>query len=149
MSMRLTVAAVGIAATIAGLGGAAIYAATDSPGMGDAGPPGHHGDGPGWGPPGPTMRDNADAATVHSESVRQNGHGGYTTELTQVGVITALSADAVTVASTDGFSQAYTLPSTLKPTWAVNDRVLVRATRSGTTATVSSIGEAPRRIDGQ
>lgn len=142
MSVRLTVAAVGVAAAIAGLGGAAVYAATDSPGMGEAGPPGHHGDGPPpWGPP---MRDNADAATVHSESVRQDGRGGYTTELTQVGVITALSADSMTVASTDGFSQAYTLPSTLKPTWAVNDRVLVRATRSGTTATVSSIGEAPR-----
>lgn len=137
--MRLTVAAVGIAAAIAGLGGAAVYAATDSPGMGEAGPPGHHGDGPPpWGQP---MRDNADAATVHSESVRQDGHGGYTTELTQVGVITALTADSVTVASTDGFSQAYTLPSTLKPTWTVNDHVLVRATRSGTTATVSSIGE--------
>ncbi|WP_245839785.1 hypothetical protein [Mycobacterium aquaticum] len=138
--MRRTVAAIGVAAAIAGLGGAAVYAATDSPGMSDGGPPGHHGDGPPpWAQPG---RDNADAATVHSESVRRDGHGGYTTELTQVGVITALTANSVTVASTDGFSQLYALPSTLKPTWAVNDRVLVRATRSGATATVSSIGEA-------
>jgi hypothetical protein len=140
MSMRLTVAAVGVAAAIAGLGGAAVYAATDSPGMGEAGPPGHHGDGPGWGQP---THENADPATVHSESVRADGHGGYTTEITQVGVIMTLSADSVTVASTDGFNQAYTLPSAPKPAWAVNDRVLVRATRSGTTATVSSIGEAP------
>ncbi|MEE6168147.1 MULTISPECIES: hypothetical protein [unclassified Mycolicibacterium] len=140
MSMRLTVGAIGVAAAIAGLGGAAVYAATDSPGMGEAGPPGHHGDGPPpWAQPG---RDNADAATVHSESVRRDGNGGYTTELTQVGVITALSADSVTVASTDGFSQTYALPSTLKPTWTVNDRVLVRATRSGPAATVSSIGQA-------
>lgn len=141
MSMRLTVAAVGVAAAIAGLGGAAVYAATDAPGMGEAGRPGHQGNGPSWGQP---RRDNADPAMVHSESVRADGHGGYTAELTQVGVITALSADAVTVASTDGFSQAYSLPSTLKPSWAVNDRVLVRATRSGATAIVSSIGEAPR-----
>jgi hypothetical protein len=140
MSMRRTVAAIGVAAAIAGLGGAAVYAATESPGMGEAGPPGHHGDGPPpWAQPG---RDNDDPATVHSESVRRDVHGGYTTELTQVGVITALTADSVTVASTDGFSQSYALPSTLKPTWAVNDHVSVRATRSGATATVSSIGEA-------
>lgn len=138
MSMRRTVAAIGVAAAIAGLGGAAVYAATDSPGMADGGPPGHHGDGPGWGRP---MRD--DPAMVHSESVRADGHGGYTTEITQVGVITALSADALTVASTDGFSQIYMLPPTLKSAWALNDRVLIRATRSGPIATVSSIDEAP------
>jgi hypothetical protein len=142
MGMRRTVAAVGVAAAIAGLGGAAVYAATDSPGVGQGGPPGRHGDGPPpWGQP---MRENADTATLHSESVRVDGRGGYTTEITQVGVITALSADSVTVASTDGFTQAYTLPSTLKPSWAVNDRVLVRATRTGATAIASSIGAAPR-----
>ncbi|GAS86249.1 hypothetical protein [Mycolicibacterium brisbanense] len=143
MSVRRTVAAIGVAAAIAGLGGAAVYAATDSPGMGEAGPAGHHGDGPPpWAQPGRDNRDNADAATVHSESVRRDGHGGYTTELTQVGMITALTADSVTVVSTDGFSQTYALPATLKPTWAVNDRVSVRATRSGPTATVTSIGQA-------
>jgi hypothetical protein len=141
MSMRVTVAAVGVAAAIAGLGGAAVYAATDSPGLGEGRPPGQHADGPApWGRP---MHENTDAATVHSETVRADGRGGYTTEITQVGVITVLSAGSVTVASTDGFSQAYTLPSTLKPSWAVNDRVLLRATRTGATATVSSIGETP------
>ncbi|OBG85961.1 hypothetical protein A5699_22785 [Mycobacterium sp. E802] len=49
MSMRHTVAAVGIATAIAGLGGAAVYAATDAVGSG------HHGGPPGMGGPPPGM----------------------------------------------------------------------------------------------
>ncbi|MEX3652297.1 hypothetical protein ABFW14_10655 [Mycolicibacterium fortuitum] len=137
MSIRSTVAAVGIAAVIAGLGGAAVYAATDTQGPGRHGPP-------------PWMQgqshDRPDPATIHSQAVLTEG-GGYRTTLFQTGTITDLSATSVTVRSNDGFVQTYSLPDSAKPPFGVDDRVLVRATRSGTapqdTPTVTSIGEVP------
>ncbi|KWX19594.1 hypothetical protein AFM11_34945 [Mycolicibacterium wolinskyi] len=140
MSIRQTLAAVGVAVAIAGLGGAAIYAATDSPGMGG------HGGPPGGPPPMAAARhDDGDPATVHSEAVLADGSGGYTTSLTQTGTITALSTASITVRSADGFSQTYVLPAAAAPPFAVADQVLVRATRTGTTATVTSIGEPLER----
>jgi hypothetical protein len=47
MNTRNTVAALGVAVAIAALGGAAVYAATDSDQMGHGGPPGHCGPPPG------------------------------------------------------------------------------------------------------
>ncbi|MBP3086436.1 hypothetical protein [Mycolicibacterium fortuitum] len=137
MSIRPTVAAVGIATAIAGLGGAAVYAATDTQDPGRHGPP-------------PWMQgqshERPDPATVHSEAVLTEG-GGYRTALFQTGTITDLSATSVTVRSNDGFVQTYSLPDGAKPPFGVNDRVLVRGTRSGTAPqdkpTVTSIGEAP------
>ncbi|MEV0674000.1 hypothetical protein [Mycobacterium sp. NPDC050441] len=155
MSIRPTVAAVGIAAAIAGLGGAAVYAATDTQG------PGHHGGGPptahgGGSPPwmeGPGMagqsHDRPDPATIHSEAVLADRDGGYRTTLVQTGMITELSASSVTVRSNDGFTRSYTLPDAAKPPFAVNDRVLIQATGTGPAPagkpTVTSIGEAPKR----
>lgn len=139
MSIRQTLSAVGVAVAIAGLGGAAIYAATDTPGMGGhGGPPGGHGGPP---PMAAAGHHDADPATVHSEAVLADGSGGYTTSLTQTGTITALSTASMTVRSADGFSQTYVLPAAAAPPFAVADQVLVRATRTGTTATVTSIGE--------
>lgn len=146
MSIRPTVAAVGIAAAIAGLGGAAVYAATDTQG------PGRHMDGP----PrmaGPGMggepRDRPDPATIHSEAVLAERGGGYRTALTQTGTITELDATSVTVRSNDGFTQSYVLPDAVRPLYGVNDRVLIRAARTGSAPTdeptVTSIGEAPGR----
>lgn len=132
MSIRHTAAAVGIAVAIAGLGGTAIYAATDS----------HS---PGF--PGPPPRDRADSATVHSEAVLADGDGGYTTALTQTGTITELTATSVTVRSNDGFTQSYTVPAAAKTPFGVDDRVMVRATRNEPATagkpTVTSMGEAP------
>src|SRR5215217_3502232 len=86
--LRETVVAVGVAAVIAGLGGAAIYAATNSnshsmggahqPFGGYGGPGGQHSGpmgGPGGQAPGPMP--------LHGEFVVSDGSGGYTTELTQ------------------------------------------------------------------
>src|SRR5262245_2139616 len=117
MSIRQTAAAVGIAAAIAGLGGAAVYAATATHG------PGHHDGGPSWmgGPP-PGMdgqRDRPDPATVRSEAVLADRDGGYTTTLTQTGTITGLTGDSVTVRSSDGFTQSYTLPADAKSPFGV------------------------------
>lgn len=133
MGLRQSIAAVGVAVAIAGLGGAAVYAATDTQSMG-------HG-GPGGPPPvmaGPPSND-LDPATVHGEAVLADGSGGYTTTLTQTGTISDLSDSSITVRSSDGFTQTYVLPDAARAPFAVNDQVLVRATRTGATATVTSI----------
>lgn len=146
MSIRPTIAAVGIAAAIAGLGGAAVYAATDTQG------PSHHaGPPPGMAGPGidGQSHDRPDPATVHSEAVVADQDGGYTTTLTQNGTITELTAASVRVRSNDGFVQSYALPASADTPFGVDDRVLVRATRTGTAPTdkptVTSIGEAQDR----
>ena len=151
MSIRPTVAAVGIAAAIAGLGGAAVYAATETQGPGRHGPPNAEGGPPPWmGGPGMDgqSHDRPDPATIHSEAVLSEG-GGYRTTLFQTGTITDLSATSITVRSNDGFTQSYALPDAVKPLYEVNDRVLIRATRTGSaptdSPTVTSIGEAPDR----
>lgn len=140
--MRRTAAAVAIAAAIGGLGGAAIYAASGSAGAG----PGRFGGGPppNMGGMAAQAREHADPATVHSEVVLIDGNGGFTTTVTQIGAITALSPTSLTVRSGDGFTQSYTLPRhgdpAATPPFAVNDTVEVRATRDGATLTVNSLG---------
>ena len=146
---RESAAAVAVAAVIAALGGAAIYAATADnshsfgaahQGFGPAGPggpPGQHG---GMGGPGPA---EVGAGSLHGEFVVPGGPGAFTTVLTQTGTITAISPTSVTVRSDDGFSQTYVIPSTAGNAgapFAVNDQVVVRATRNGQTATVTNIG---------
>jgi hypothetical protein len=149
--LRKTAAGVGVAAVIAALGGAAIYAATENsshfigaphqasgPGGGmPGGPNGQHGAGGGLGPAavGPM--------SLHGEFVVPDGTGGYTTELTQTGTVTAISPTSITVRSEDGFSQTYVIPNTAGNAgspFAVDARVVVRATRNGQTATVTNIG---------
>lgn len=132
-------AAVGVAAVIAGLGGAAIYAATDSAPH-PAGPPGGPGGPPGIGIHGPGP-DSVGATSLHGEFVVPDGVGGYTTVLSQTGTVTAVSPTAVTVRSDDGYSQTYVMPQPTGPSPAIDDQVSVRATRSGQTATLTSISE--------
>lgn len=144
--MRRAVAAVGIAATIGGLGGAAIYAATDAGSTGAGrfagGPP------PNRAAMSPGHREHTDPATVRSETVLADSKGGFTTTVTQTGTITALSPTTLTVRSSDGFTQSYTLPDRVRPEqpsgappFQVDDTVLVRATRNGDTLTATSLGE--------
>lgn len=136
---RQTVAAVGVAAVIAGLGGAAIYAATDGsssqmgpPPFGAGGPGGHGGPG---GPGG--MPDRS----LHAESVVRNPDGGYRTELTQTGMITQIDPNTVTVRSEDGYTQTYQLPHQTAGSsrFMPDDRVTLSATRDGQTVTVTDI----------
>ena len=152
---RKTAAAVAVAAVIAAVGGAAIYAATEgSPhsfgaphqpsgasgpaGGTPGGPVGQHGavGGPGPADVGPT--------SLHGEFVVPDGAGGYTTELTQTGSVTAISPTSITIRSEDGYSQTYVIPNTAgnagAPPFAVDEQVVVRATRNGQTATVTNIG---------
>jgi hypothetical protein len=149
---RETAVAVGVAAVIAGLGGAAICAATDGSShvMGGprqvrqmSGPSGPHAGV--LGAPG----EAAGSTSLHGEFVVPDGAGGYTTELTQTGTVTAVSPTSITVRSVDSYSQTYVIPPTAGAAgapFAVDDQVIVRATRTGQTATVTSIGRP--RLDG-
>jgi hypothetical protein len=147
---RESASAVAVAAVIAALGGAAIYAATEGAShpfgaphqpFGPAGvmPGGQHGavGKPGQGELGPP--------SLHGEFVVTGGTGGYTTELTQTGTVTAISPASITVHSQDGFAQTYVIPNTASAAGApfsVGDQVVVHATRNGQTATVTTIGNA-------
>jgi hypothetical protein len=147
--MRETATAVGVAAVIAGLGGAAIYAATgsDSPQMGAP----HHAAAPGTMPGGPpgigAHGPGTDSAPpLHGEFVTPDGSGGYTTVLTQTGTVTAISSTSITVRSDDGYTQAYVVPSgpgSATPPFAVDDPVTIRATRTADTATLTNISNPP------
>jgi len=149
--MRETAAAVAVAAVIAALGGAGIYAATEGnshsfgaphqafgPGGGMPGGPGQHA---ALGGPGP---DAVGSASLHGEFVMRDGAGAYSTVLTQTGTVSAISPTSITVRSEDGYSQTYVLPNTAgnagAPPFAVDEQVVVRATRNGHTATVTNIG---------
>jgi hypothetical protein len=153
---RRSLAAVAVAAVIAALGGAAIYAATnDGPqafgahhqpfGPGGPGGPGGAGASTGQhgGMPAPAPADTG-TPSVHGEFVVPDGGGGYTTVTTQTGTVTAISPTSISVRSVDGFSQTYVIPATAGNAgvpFAVNDQVVVRATRNGQTDTVTNIGK--------
>ena len=150
---RETVAAVGVAAVIGVLGGGAVYAATANTGHGGPGFGGPGFGGPpagamefGGGPPGghaSGSHSDARPDSVHSEVVVANGDGGFTTEVTQVGTLTAVSPTSITARSADGFTATYVIPPTVGQSavpFAVNDKVSIRATREGGVDTVTTIG---------
>jgi len=88
---------------------------------------------------------------VHGEFTVHTKTGDKTLD-TQRGVVTAVNAGSVTVKSTDGFTATYTLTPTTKihkgkqtattTQITTNDRVRVLATKTGTTATATHIGDA-------
>jgi hypothetical protein len=149
--LRQTAAAVGVAAVIAAFGGAAIYAATEGSSHSFGAP--HQAVRPGGGMPGgPGGQHGAIGGTgtaavgstsLHGEFVVPDGSGGYSTVLTQTGTVTAISPTSISVRSDDGYSQTYVIPNTAGnagPPFAVDDHVVLRATRNGQTATVTNIG---------
>ena len=118
-SRNKTLASVGIAAVLAAGGAAVIYAADNGSGQGGpgggpgwggppggpgGGPGGGQGGGPGFGGPGAGVSD-----ALHGEFVVSDGHGGYSTELTQTGTVTEISDASVTARSMDGFTQTYVI----------------------------------------
>jgi hypothetical protein len=151
--LRETAAVVGVAAVIAALGGAAIYAATEGSSHSFGAP--HQAVGPGGGKPGsPGGQRGAiggpgpaavGSTSLHGEFVVPDGSGGYSTVLTQTGTVTAISPTSITVRSEDGYRQTYVIPNTAAnaaPPFAVDDHVVLRATHNGQTATVTNIGNA-------
>lgn len=142
--------AVAVAIVIGGLGGAAIFAATEgSPRMMAGGPrnPGGqmHGPPPAPGAPPAPPGQSAPEGVLHSEYVVADGHGGFTTKMTQTGTVDEVTLSSVVVRSDDGYTQIYVFPSggTTPNSVAANDTVSVQATRTGATVTLNSIGEGP------
>ncbi len=150
-SARQTLLAVGVAAAIGGLGGAAIYAATaESPRTFAAGPRGmaapiHQGPPPPAGQS-PAAAQPAPNGVLHSEFVVSDGHGGFTTKLTQTGTVDEVTLSSVVVRSDDGYTQIYALPpGAATNSVQANDTVTVDATRTGPTVTLNRIGDEPAR----
>jgi hypothetical protein len=143
---RQTLAAVVVAAAIGGVGGAAVYAATE--GSSHAMASGMRGPVHGPPPPGgqPAPMEPPPPGVLHSESVVSDGQGGYATKMTQTGTVDEVTLSSIVVRSDDGYTQIYDFPSSAvvpKPTVTANDTVTVQATRTGPTVTLNSIGEGP------
>ena len=143
-----TLAAIVIAVVIGGLGGAAIYAATEGQshtigggthrlGAGTRGT-GDQMHGPPPAPGGPPAQPDP-SAPLHSEYVVPDGNGGYTTKLTQTGTVDEVTPSLVVVRSDALPPGAAGTTSRVAP----NDTVTVAATRKGSTLTLTSIGKGP------
>ena len=145
-------AAVAVAVVVGAVGGAAVYAATEgSPHAMPGGPRTAggqmHGPPPGAGAP-PPPGQTPPEGVLHNEYVVADGHGGFTTKLTQTGTVDEVTLSSVVVRSDDGYTQIYTFPSASAApdhSVAAKDTVTVHATRTGTTVTLNSIGEVPPR----
>lgn len=111
---------------------------------------------PGYGTPGPGHRffgglgggfGPSVAGALHGQFVVPRSGGGYQTEDTQRGSVTAVSTSSITVKSADGFTKTYQVTSSTivdaqrDGIGSVKDghQVSVLATVSGGTATVSNI----------
>jgi hypothetical protein len=139
-SWAKTLAAVAVALVLAAGGAAVIHAAAGTteqagrPGFGGP-PPGGFGAGPQFDAP----------AALHGEFVVDDGMGGYATELTQTGVVTDISADAVTARSADGFTRTYTITEQTRqgrePVQR-GDTATIRAVAGGGTDTATVISPA-------
>jgi hypothetical protein len=81
--------------------GAAVPGGPRGPG-GPGGPGGRFKGGPGPGFGGPR-------GAIHGEFVQPDGNGGYRTVNQQVGDVTAVSSDSISVKSADGFSKTYSV----------------------------------------
>ncbi|AHH16368.1 hypothetical protein NONO_c15670 [Nocardia nova SH22a] len=153
-STKRSLAAAGIAVVIAAAGGGIVYAATHSSGNSGHGPGG--GPGMSWGgghnSAGPGGM-NASGQSLHGQFVISDGNGGYTTEITQTGTVTAVSDTSITAKSADDFSQTYTISdSTQRSEVKVGDTVRIQGTEANGTATATAItsgAESGQMADGR
>ena len=144
-STRKTLSTVAVAAVLAAGGGGVVYAATSGTANALPGPGGGPGGtGPGAGTPGGMGRGagNAISQALHGEFVVSDGKGGYITEITQTGKVTALSATSITAESADKYSHTYTIADgTPTDSLAVGDTASIRAKVDGDKATVTTVTE--------
>jgi hypothetical protein len=99
---------VAVAVASAGLT-AGIMAAVDGAGSSASTGPGG-GQAMGQGGPGGTQgAATASTNALHGTYVVSDGNGGYTTQLTQTGTVSAISSSSVTVKSDDGYSKTYVI----------------------------------------
>jgi hypothetical protein len=143
-STRKTIAAVAIAAGVAGIGGAVIWASSGSAAVSAAQ---GFGGGAAGGPGGGASPGGLPAA-LHGLYVASDGNGGYETDFMQVGKVTAVSSTSLTALSADGYSRVYTLDAATalgtggaSPV-AAGDTVTVVAKTSGEAATAKAVTES-------
>ncbi|MEU4238711.1 hypothetical protein [Actinoplanes sp. NPDC026619] len=98
---------VAVAVASAGLT-AGIMAAVGGGSAATTGPGGGQGIGQG-GPGGNQGVATATTNALHGTYVVSDGNGGYTTQLTQTGTVSAISSSSVTVKSDDGYSKTYVI----------------------------------------
>jgi hypothetical protein len=117
----------------------------------------HRGHRPG-GPGGPGglggVRGLGTGPVLHGEFVTGGQNGSTTTVVVQTGTVTTKDASTITVQSTDGYSQTWTLDNNtaVRTGWAngtvkdiaQGDTVRVEGTRSGSTTTARFVGERPK-----
>jgi hypothetical protein len=153
-SIKKTLAAVGIAAVLAAGGAVVIHAASGGGGTEGRGGPGFGGGqgfggggpggGPGFGGGGPGGARLP--ASLHGEFVVSDGHGGFTTELTQTGTVTDISDTSITARSQDGYTQTYVITTDTRqgrtPVHA-GDTAAIRAVAGNGTNTATVI--SPQR----
>ena len=104
---KVAIAGALVAVAVASAGvTAGIMAATDgsSSTTTAAGGPGGGGQFGGRGGPGATT-------SLHGTAVVSDGNGGYTTQLTQTGTVSAVSSGSITVKSADGYTKTYVVSS--------------------------------------
>jgi hypothetical protein len=144
-SRNKTLAAVGIAVVLAAGGAAVIYAAGGShseSGFGGGPGFGGPGGGPGFGGPGGPNGPGGQADSLHGQFVTSDGHGGFTTELTQTGTVTAISDSAITARSEDGFTQTYLITTDTRRGHApvqTGDTATIKAVTSDGDTTATAI----------
>ncbi|WP_433683193.1 hypothetical protein [Nocardia sp. CA-119907] len=153
-STRKTLAAVGIAGVIAATGGGIVFAASSSDNGGNHGSGGPGGPGMsmsgGNGQPGAGPGGTMSGPPLHGQFVVSDGNGGYRTELTQTGTITALSSTSVTAKSADDYTETYTITATTTGATSVKvgDTVAIRGTRSDGTNTATTVGTTTNGVNG-
>lgn len=145
-SRNKTLAAAGIALVLAGGGAAVIHAASGTSGAGGPGGPGgpgFAGPPPGFGAPNGSPNGPAGSAdALHGVFVVSDGHGGFTTELTQTGTVTAITDTSITARSDDGFSQTYVIDADTRDGRSAvqaGDRATIRAVQRGGTSAATVI----------
>ena len=78
---------------------------------------------------------------LHGQFVVSDGHGGFTTELTQTGTVTDITDTAITARSDDGFTQTYVVTT--------DTRQARTPVQTGDTATIRATSdERPQHRDG-
>ena len=137
-STRTTLLAAAVAALLAVGAGVVVQATGDSAGDGSA----HNAAPPGFGGPAGPGGPGESERTLRSESVVSDGRGGFRTEVTQTGSITAASDASITVRSADGYAHTYLLNAdTRRPRQPLQNGqlVTVRATEANGTDDATAV----------
>jgi hypothetical protein len=108
--LAVAVASAGVTAGVmSAIGGSGGTTATAGPGGGLG-----QGQGQGQGGRGGTFGGAAgggNTVALHGTSVISDGNGGYLTQITQTGTVSAVSSSSITVKSQDGYSKTYVVSS--------------------------------------